>query len=397
MTSIIASMLAVLCVSSLAEASRPEGFFDIETVQEFSEATKETLQNSIFKIQIGSLTEMHGTAFLISEDGLMLTNVHNLKSCLDTHGRTASGYNGDKGDLECDKLTLIDRENRRLGAVKLVASYPYHVSSGHRVEVAVIRSAAPEVLAQRPLRFSRDTAPKKNLFNVGYAGKTARSVRKIAKQIRNLNAAIRGLLVLESEVAPVDPARVPTAEVLTPYFKYLQKSVPLLSESNFLSGLILPPNLSTWLAMTPENAKIEIVTFVKKTELQMYAYLKMLESLKLTQYRRGFVSYYPDADNTLKSSRAVIASERWPGVWVAQGDARPGSSGSPTVDAAGEVNGIVFAIGLVANEIRSGCTLDVMFSDWESENYASCRNVGFLMVDAKFVLQALKTWGIVIP
>ncbi len=149
--------------------------------------------------------------------------------------------------------------------------------------------------------------------------------------------------------------------------------------------------------MTPENAKIEIVTFVKKTELQMYAYLKMLESLKLTQYRRGFVSYYRAADNTLKSSRAVIASERWPGVWVAQGDARPGSSGSPTVDAAGEVNGIVFAIGLVANEIRSGCTLDVMFSDWESENYASCRNVGFLMVDAKFVLQALKTWGIVIP
>ncbi|MBK7890881.1 MAG: hypothetical protein IPJ84_08555 [Bdellovibrionales bacterium] len=340
---------------------------------------------------------MHGTAFLISNDGLMLTNVHNVKSCLDAHGLATTGYDGANGDLECAKLTLKDSDDRTLGAIKLVASYPYHVATGHRVEVAVVRSTAPEVLAEQPLQLSRAVQPGFDLHSVGYAGKTSRSIRAIAKQIRSLNKVIRHFISLDSEMAAVDPGRMPTLDIFAIYFKFLQSSVPLVTESNLLSGVIVPSELVAWMSLKPEEAKSKLVDLSRQAQLQVYAYIKMLEGLKSIQYRRGYVRSYPDADNSLKSSQASLKSERWPGVWILRGDARPGSSGSPVVDAHGEVNGIVFATGLIANDVRSGCTLDVMFSDWESENYASCRNVGFLMVDSHFIRQALDSWGIVVP
>lgn len=397
MKSFLALILVSLCLPFSAEAGRSEGFFPIETVQEFSPATAVMLKRTVFKIQIGDVKEMHGTAFLISSGGLMLTNVHNMKSCLDAHGLAATGYDGANGDLECAKLTLKDSDDRTLGAIKLVASYPYHVATGHRVEVAVIRSTAPEVLAEQPLRLSRDRQPGQDLFNVGYAGKTSRSVRAIAKQIRSLNAVIRNFIVLDSELAAADPERMLTADIVAIYFKFLQSSVSLVTESNLLSRTLVPADLSSWMGLKPDEAKRKIVDCSQQVQLQVYAYLKMLEGLKQTQFRRGYIRSYADADNSLKSSQASLKSERWPGVWILRGDARPGSSGSPVVEAHGEVNGIVFATGLIANDVRSGCTLDVMFSDWESENYSSCRNVGFLMVDSHFIRQALDSWGIVVP
>ncbi len=397
MKSLSILILVSLCVSLSAEARRIEGFFPIETVQEFSPEIKVTLKRSVFKVQIGDVKDMHGTAFLISGDGLMLTNVHNVKSCLDAHGLATTGYDGTNGDLECTKLTLKDSDGRVLGAIKLVASYPYHVATGHRVEVAVVRSTAPEVLAEQPLRLSRDVQPGLDLFNVGYAGKTSRSVRSIAKQIRSLNAVIRHSIVLGRELAGADPSQTSTADIVAIYFKFLQSSSSLITESNLLSGVLVPTDISSWMGLKPDEAKSKIVELSQRIQLQVYAYLKMLENLRLTQHRRGYVRNYPDADNSLRSSQASLTSERWPGVWILRGDARPGSSGSPVVDAQGEVNGIVYATGLVADEVRSGCTLDVMFSDWESENYSSCRNVGFLMVDSHFIRQSLDAWGIKVP
>jgi hypothetical protein len=75
---------------------------------------------------------MHGTAFLISTDGLMLTNVHNVKSCLDAHGLAFSGYNGKNGDLDCTELSMFDRaymkmlENLKLRQYNqgFIRSYP---------------------------------------------------------------------------------------------------------------------------------------------------------------------------------------------------------------------------------------------------------------------------------
>jgi hypothetical protein len=56
-------IVALLFISTSAEAKRNEGFFEIDTIGELHEAAREKLKNSVFKIQIGSIANIHGTAF----------------------------------------------------------------------------------------------------------------------------------------------------------------------------------------------------------------------------------------------------------------------------------------------------------------------------------------------
>jgi hypothetical protein len=64
MRSFFQLIVALLFISTSAEAKRNEGFFEINTIGEFHEAARVKLKNSVFKIQIGNIANMHGTAFL---------------------------------------------------------------------------------------------------------------------------------------------------------------------------------------------------------------------------------------------------------------------------------------------------------------------------------------------
>jgi hypothetical protein len=377
-----------------AYAAAPEGFSTVDLVPEFKAAAQSKLQNGIFKIQIGDVKNMHGTAYLITSIGQLLTNVHNVKSCLDEHGLAKSGYDGSQGDLECKSLTLKNANDEILGPVKLVASYPYSPASGIRIEVAVIKSSAPRVLSQIPLEISEDASPAPSLFAVGYAGTTSRSVRAIAKMIRNLNRIMQLSAKLESEIESVDTTKLSASEIVNIYMTLFSAAAPLASGSNEISKVLFPEDLSKWFGMKTDEVKTQIVESNKKIRPKLYSYIKMLESLKFSQYKKGYIKTYPDADNGLKVAREITHSERYSGIWILRGDGRPGSSGSPVVDSQGVVHGILFAIALISNDIRFGCTADLEFSDWESGNYSICNNTCILMVGADLIRKSLKNWRI---
>lgn len=380
--------------TNLALGAAPEGFYSIDKVSEFSAATQSKLQNGIFKVQIGTAKNMHGTAYLITSSGLLLTNVHNVKSCLDENGFAKSGYDGSQGELDCKNLTLKNAKDEVLGPVKLVASHPYYPSSGIRIEVAVIKSSAPQVLSQIPLEISEAATPASSLFAVGYAGETSRSVRAIAKQIRNLNQIMQLSLKLESAIESTDTSKLSSSEVVNIYMTFFSAAVPLASRSNEISKVLMPEDLLKWFGMKPDEIKNKIVETNNKIRPRLYSYIKMLESLKFSQYRKGYIKTYPDADNSLKSAQEITHSERYPGIWILRGDGRPGSSGSPIVDSQGVVHGILFAVALISNDVRFGCTADLEFSDWESGDYSVCNNTGILMVGADLIRKSLKNWRI---
>ncbi|RYZ85174.1 MAG: hypothetical protein EOP04_16515 [Proteobacteria bacterium] len=381
-------------IPNAASTSLTEGFHDIDKVSAFFPQLQKQLQDGIFKVQIGDNKDMHGTAFLINSKGDLLTNVHNVKSCLDEHGSAKTGYDGSRGPLPCKILSLRNFKGDSLGAITLIASHPYSPAEGPRIEVAVIRSESQQVLSQKPLKISGEEIPAKDLLLVGFAGKTTRSGRAIAADIRKLNQVMQFAFEFGQELGLADVQKLSSDELTRMYLGFFAKAQPLMVDSNELAKILFPDTLTKWHSMPPAEVKSAIEKVYVEFRPVLYSYIKMLENLKYEQYRKGFAKSYPDADNNLKVAGETLLKAKSRGIWLLKGDARPGSSGSPVVDENGSVHGILFAIGLINPNVRTGCSVDVEFSDWESGKYSQCSNAGALMVDAKLIRESLIKWNV---
>lgn len=366
-------------------ASQFEGFF---SPQEVSHFPVQSIEKSVFKLEIGP--QMHGTGFAISPD-VLITNVHNVTQCLRDHGYVESGYDGSKGPLECKTLNLryADLSTPQSGRVRLLASNARYDNGG--IDFAVIQISG---LKAHPLRLSQSNLKSSEIaFVVGFPGQTFRSTQARMLQLENLKDVIDAIFGAESLLGSID-AKTKTSQAI---FEVWQNEVflklqPLTSQSNFLSGSLIGNSWIPLLAWQSEssqnyldNLKIHLELFKKDTFMLM----KMIEqNLSIAQ------SNYPDADNSLKVSRAKFFRSAEAGVQILEGDATPGSSGSVVLDSSGMAVGIVFQIRGLNPEFREMCTLDAIMTDFESIHFNYCPAMGPAIVSSDAILRKLNQWQI---
>ena len=330
-------------VVSLA-MSNFEGFFAPNDLPQFPLSAPE---RSVFKIEIAS--NMHGTAFSISSE-IMVTNVHNITQCLRDHGYVDTGYDGSKGPLDCKSLALIFPDTTKAKGIKLLGSNSGHGNGGW--DFAIIQLAG---LNATPLRLSKTgIITGESVYVVGFPGATYRSKEAIDEKLEKFVELFEAIFEVEAKIGAIDANSTTSQEIFQIFLQDgFTKLQPNTTWSEFLSGSLLGRSWNPLLAWQSENSEVYYGNLVKHIEFfkkDSFILLSMVEkgSLKATPG-------YPDADDSLKVSKAEFYREAEPDIKILKGDATPGASGSPVVNKAGVAVGILFQIRALDPDAKEFC------------------------------------------
>jgi hypothetical protein len=379
-----AVFIGLIVHSNICLALAPyEGFFN---PAEFHTVPTNNLTRKVFKVEIGP--QSHGTAFALAKD-VLVTNVHNITECLRDHGLVDTGYDGARGPLPCDSLTVLDTQSQERHKVLLLGSNSRTEPGAW--DFAVIRAVGLTAIGT-PLRAS-EIEMNKEVFVVGFPGETYRGKSLLQKKRQELIEAFDILFEAADHFESIDPEEHSSQAIFSLWStSVFQKLQPMLSRSNFLSGSLMGRTqnpLLTWQRETSQKYLRTVLLHLNELKKDMYIVLSMVERGLATSAEN-----YPDADGNIKISRAELHRIDAAGTLVLQGDATPGSSGSMVLDEAGHAAGIVFQIMPVQQDEKSLCVLDAMMSDFESINFMYCNSFGLGMVPGTTILSKIQEWKI---
>ncbi len=360
-----------------------EGFFNPE---EFQATSTANLTKKVFKLEIGP--QSYGTAFALTKD-ILITNVHNITQCLRDHGLIDTGYDGGRGQLPCDSLSVLDSQSQQRHKVLLLGSNS-RTAPGAR-DFAIVRAVGLAAIGT-PL-ISSEVQMGKEFFVVGFPGKTYRGKTLLQKKRQELIGAFDILFEAANYFESIDPTEHSSQEIFSVWsIKVFQKLQPMLSQSNFLSGSLMGRTqnpLLAWQREPSEKYLRTVLLHLNEVKKDMYIFFSMVE--------RGIATnavIYPDANDDLKVSKAKSHKMDNAGALVLQGDATPGSSGSMVLDETGNAAGIVFQIMPLEQDEKNLCVLDAMMSDFESINIQYCGSFGLGMITGNTILSKIEEWAI---
>lgn len=342
-------------------------------------------ERSVLKLQLGPV--MHGTAFAISKD-VLVTNVHNMTSCLSDHGMLESGYDGSQGPLGCGSFAVLDSEVSSTKKVQLLGASPRY--NHHGMDLAILRvpglNANPVPLSSAGLRMNEP------VFVVGYPGRTYRSQSALKEKLDALGEALELVSESQEKISALVPQILSSEDI----FKVWVHDFSLIQQKVFWSSSLLRSLVGeSW---KPLRAwKSQDAGQYQAAFNDFFEILKRKINLRYRLVMEAYIKARPDyrdADNQLRVTGGVSYKQTEPGVVLLKGDATRGSSGSLVVDTHGSAVGLLF--GLQALEVDSDetCLLDAKLTNYESIYFQYCPAFGPAVISSHAILEKLDEWGV---
>ena len=372
-------------IISLA-ASSYDGFYEPGDLPQFPLTS---IEKSVFKIEIAP--EMHGTAFSISSE-ILVTNVHNVTQCLRDHGYVDTGYDGSKGPLDCNSLALILPDSSKVKGIKLLGSNSRHNNSGWDFAIIKLSGLNANPIKLRP----NGIGTGELVYVVGFPGTTYRAKPAIEKSVNQFVDLFEAIFEVQAKIGIIDPNNKTSQEIFQTWLpEGFTKLQPNTVWSELLSGSLLGDSwnpLLAWQSESPKDYFRNLNNHIENFKKDSFILLSMVEKGSYNA-----VDNYPDADGSLKVSKAIYHRDAEPGVKILKGDATPGSSGSLVVDTNGFAVGILFQIRGLDPDSNELCSLDAIMTDFESINYNYCPALGPTIVSSEPIHKKLAEWGISVP
>ncbi|MBK7845402.1 MAG: hypothetical protein IPJ71_17285 [Bdellovibrionales bacterium] len=379
-------LLFTLLTSVSFATANTEGFFNPGYLPHFPLSS---VENSVFKIEIAP--KMHGTAFAISNE-VMVTNVHNVTQCLRDYGYVDTGYDGSRGPLNCKSLALILPDSSKAKGIKLLGSNSRHGNGGW--DFAIIKLSGLNAV---PISLGKSgPVAGESLFVAGFPGATYRGKEAILEKIEKFVDLFEAIFETQSKLGSIDTNKKSSEEIFQLFLKDgFTKLQPHTTWSEFLSGSLIGRSWNPLLAWQNESSATYYQNLIRHIEL-----FKKDSFILLSMVQKGSyiaITGYPDADGSLKVSKAELHRDAEPGVKILHGDATPGSSGSLVVNEAGVAVGILFQIRGLDPDSNELCSLDAIMTDFESINFNYCPALGPTIVSSDIILKKLAEWDVELP
>lgn len=384
--------------------SRQEGFFPVQNLHYFDMpigGKANDISSSVHRLVMGKgpqdASAATGTAFSIRQDGLLLTNVHNIQECLKSLGLERTGYRNESGPIRCPNLWLIDSSGQAHDQVYLIASNPSENLHETQLDFAVlqVRALAGKVIAFQGVATS--LKPGEQVFIVGYPAATSRNKKSLQDLKKSQLSSLGNVAVFSDFILAADPSRYSVADLRAKWWSLFRQ---LDLKSNFLAAAAL--NDFDTIATKPDIDSTSLLsalrdwcdTFVRSADIFVGALDAGLR--RRADDPGNFL--YPDANGGKSLTFAKISPGFTEKVVLMEGDAMKGSSGSPVLNSSGRAVGILNAI----DESRgsgalSPCQLDLLATSDESWEYSYCDEARVQMIPAVEIVRTLLRWGIQLP